>query len=465
MSSLMGVRAVVIGAGIGGLSAAGALARHFGEVVILERDRLSASIIGSRRGTPQDGHPHVLQVGGQQALDEIFPGFATTLSLAGAVPVRLSEDIQVERPDVGVLPRRDFGLTMLGASRPLIEWVLRRRVNSIANIVLCHPCRVTELMPATAGLAVRGVRFDTGSGASTTLEADLVVDASGRGEPTCHLLQRLALHAPEETKVGVDITTSAVDVTIPDAAAHNWNFVLTLARPPTLKLSAVMIPREENRWSLAVAQRGACVKPETWQDFLELLCRLNTMTLYDALRHADPPKRIRHFSFRSSVWRHFEKLPCLPRGVLPIGDALCRINPVYGQGMSSAARQARLLQDVLGRVAGAPDAIAAAQSGFMAEVGSLLQSPWNMSANSDFAFPETRGVRPENFLEAQVFQAALFRAVVIDPAVHRAVTYVSQQLLPQSVLREPDILARISAAATSDAWPLVPFPESWNGAL
>jgi 2-polyprenyl-6-methoxyphenol hydroxylase-like FAD-dependent oxidoreductase len=53
MSGRLGQCAVVIGAGIGGLSMAGALAKHFERVEILERDRLTASV-GSRSGTPQD---------------------------------------------------------------------------------------------------------------------------------------------------------------------------------------------------------------------------------------------------------------------------------------------------------------------------------------------------------------------------------------------------------------------------
>jgi 2-polyprenyl-6-methoxyphenol hydroxylase-like FAD-dependent oxidoreductase len=87
MSGLLGQRAVVVGAGVGGLSMAGALANCFEQVEILERDRLTASI-GSRSGTPQDRHPHALLAGGLRALDEIFPGFAGDLAGAGAVSVR-----------------------------------------------------------------------------------------------------------------------------------------------------------------------------------------------------------------------------------------------------------------------------------------------------------------------------------------------------------------------------------------
>src|SRR5262249_39488260 len=107
LSGLLGRRAVVIGAGIGGLSAAGALAQHFEEVEIIERDGLLLSA-ASRRGTAQDRHPHGLLAGGLRALDQIFPGFKRDLAAAGAVPVSFAREVQFERPDVGVLPKRDF---------------------------------------------------------------------------------------------------------------------------------------------------------------------------------------------------------------------------------------------------------------------------------------------------------------------------------------------------------------------
>ena len=115
----LGKRAVVIGAGMGGLTAAGALAQYFERVDILERDRLT-STVGSRSGTPQDRHPHGLLAGGLRALDQIFPGFKSDLAAAGAVPVSFAREVQFERPDVGVLPKRDFGISVLCATRPLI---------------------------------------------------------------------------------------------------------------------------------------------------------------------------------------------------------------------------------------------------------------------------------------------------------------------------------------------------------
>jgi len=112
MSNYCGRRAVVVGGGIGGLSAAGALAGYFEQVYVLERDRL-ATYPESRPGTAQDRHPYGLLAGGLEALGEIFPGFEQDLAEAGAVPVGVAQDIRYERADVGVLPRRDFGLSIL----------------------------------------------------------------------------------------------------------------------------------------------------------------------------------------------------------------------------------------------------------------------------------------------------------------------------------------------------------------
>jgi 2-polyprenyl-6-methoxyphenol hydroxylase-like FAD-dependent oxidoreductase len=444
MSDILGRRAVVVGAGIGGLSMAGALAKYFERVEIFERDHLTASA-APRPGTPQDRHPHGLLAGGLQALGEIFPGFERDLARAGGVPVKVAHEIQFERADVGVLPKRDFGISLLCASRPLIELVLRRRAEAVPNITLRPDCRVTGLVPAKASAAVHGIRFDGGSGRSETLEADLVMDASGRGALTSTLFEALGWEQPAETEVGVDLSYATVVVAIPPIAPPDWKLVLTQPDPPFLALHAVLVPTEDDRWIIAIADHDATERVETWDAFLEASRSLITPTVYNALRYAEPPSGIRHYRFPISYWKHFEQLRRLPHGVLPVADALCRFNPIHGQGMSSAAKQARLLQDVLGRAAGEPDPIAAVQMGFMGEVASVLETPWNMSTSADLAFPATRGERPENFEEARQFEAALFRAAVADPVVHRATMEVAQLLQPRSLLHEPDIMRRIEA--------------------
>jgi 2-polyprenyl-6-methoxyphenol hydroxylase-like FAD-dependent oxidoreductase len=333
----------------------------------------------------------------------------------------------------------------------VIELVLRRRVEAIPNIALRPKCRVTGIVPTTSGAAVDGIRFDVGSGRSEILAADLVVDASGRAALTSTLFDALGWERPAETEVGVDLSYASGVVPIPANAPSDWKLVLTQPDPPFLALHAVLIPREDGCWIIAIADHHATSRLETWDAFLEASVSLTTPTVYNALRYAQPPDGIRHYRFPASIWKHFERLPRLPRGVLPVADALCRFNPIHGQGMSSAAKQARLLQDVLARAAVEPDPIAALQAGFMAEVASVLETPWQMSTSADLAFPGTRGDRPENFAEARQFEAALFHASVLDPIVHRAMMEVAQLLQPFTRLQEPDIAGRIEPASVVQA--------------
>jgi 2-polyprenyl-6-methoxyphenol hydroxylase-like FAD-dependent oxidoreductase len=67
MSNYIGRQAVVIGAGMGGLSAARALADYFEQVLVLENDALPASA-APRPGTPQCKHVHGLLVGASKRL-------------------------------------------------------------------------------------------------------------------------------------------------------------------------------------------------------------------------------------------------------------------------------------------------------------------------------------------------------------------------------------------------------------
>src|SRR2546427_194125 len=82
-STVIGKQAVVIGAGMAGLTAAGALSDRFDQVVVLERDTLPSEP-AHRAGTPQARHVHALLLSGQRALSELFPGFEQDLARAGA---------------------------------------------------------------------------------------------------------------------------------------------------------------------------------------------------------------------------------------------------------------------------------------------------------------------------------------------------------------------------------------------
>ncbi|HMH99844.1 MAG TPA: FAD-dependent oxidoreductase, partial [Bradyrhizobium sp.] len=217
-STLIGKQAVVIGAGMGGLTAAGALADHFDQVVVLERDTLPSEP-AYRAGTPQARHVHALLLSGQRALSELFPGFEQDLARAGAVLLRAGLDVRLERPGYDPFPQRDLGWCSYAVSRPAIEHAVRRRVESRANITLRQRCRVQEVLASPNGETVTGVRYENENGASETIAAELVVDASGRGAVTLALLQSIGRPLPEETTIGIDLSYATCVFGIPDDAS------------------------------------------------------------------------------------------------------------------------------------------------------------------------------------------------------------------------------------------------------
>jgi 2-polyprenyl-6-methoxyphenol hydroxylase-like FAD-dependent oxidoreductase len=139
MSTHLAGRAIVVGAGIAGLSAAAALADYFDEVIVLENDVLPEHA-APRAGTPQSKHGHALLAGGQRFLSALLPGFERDLEQAGAIPFRVSTDYRLEPAGTEPLPQRDLGFIVFGMSRPLIEWVRR-----------------TDLPAYCFGCALRGV--------------------------------------------------------------------------------------------------------------------------------------------------------------------------------------------------------------------------------------------------------------------------------------------------------------------
>jgi 2-polyprenyl-6-methoxyphenol hydroxylase-like FAD-dependent oxidoreductase len=230
-STLIGKQAVVVGAGMAGLPAARALADYFEHVVVLERDTLPRDA-AQRAGTPQARHTHGLLAGGQRALGELFPGFEQDLAGAGAVPVRVGLDLRLEMPGFDPFPRRDLGVIAYAMSRPLIEFTARQRVRRHANITIRENCRAQGVVAAPGRTSVSAVRFENKNGETETLAADLIVEASGRGNLTFGLLESTGQPMPEETVIGVDIGYATAVLSIPENAPAGWTAVMTFDRQP-----------------------------------------------------------------------------------------------------------------------------------------------------------------------------------------------------------------------------------------
>jgi 2-polyprenyl-6-methoxyphenol hydroxylase-like FAD-dependent oxidoreductase len=427
--------AVVIGAGMAGLTAAQAISRHFGKVTIIERDVLPAEA-APRSGTPQAQHAHMLLAGGLKALQILFPGFENDLAEAGAVKIRTGKDIRFERPGFDPFPIRDLGIDTFCMSRPLLEAVTRRRVQQTANINICVRSRVTGLVASRDAMRIEAVRYDSEGGSVVTLEADLVIEASGRCGLTLKLLEELSLSRPEETEIGIDQAYASTIVERP--LDHDWLGNIVLPSAPASSRGAFLFPIEKQRWLLSVGANHGDVPPGDRAAFMDFVRSLRTPTIYDAIRDARPLTDIVRYQLPCSTRRHFERLESFPAGLLAIGDALCRFNPVFGQGMSVAAQEAVILDRLL-----AEDVpMERLARDFFAAIQDTIATPWGVAV-SDFVYPATRGVRPADLAQRLQYGMALTKLAAADPEVHRLTAEVSQLLKPQAALREPALAARV----------------------
>jgi 2-polyprenyl-6-methoxyphenol hydroxylase-like FAD-dependent oxidoreductase len=332
-------------------------------------------------------------------------------------------------------------------SRPLVEFAVRRRMEQHPNVTIREHCRARGLVASRDGGAVSAIHFENGHGRTETLTADLIVEASGRGNLTFGFLESIGRPRPEETIIGVDITYATAVFAIPDDAPADWTGVMTFDSPDRGGLGGIMLPLEGNRWIVTLVGRHGEKPPDDRDGFLAYAQQLRTPTIYNAINKAEQFGKITRFGFPASARRHFDRLAEFPRGLLPLGDAICRFNPVYGQGMSIAAQEACSLHGLLETRVNDSDALTGLASAFLSEAATIIETPWALAAVPDLAHPKTEGERPDDLEQSLAFSEALNHLAAEDPAVHKLLFEVLHLLKPRSALGDPDLVERVKAVA------------------
>jgi len=443
----MGKRAVVIGAGMGGLAAARVVSDHFDEVVVLDRDKLPAEA-EPRIGTPQCRQVHVLLGGGLSTLAELFPDFPAALRKAGAVPLRVGMDVRLERPGYDPFPNRDLGWDTLSMTRPLLELVVRGFVEKIPNILISSNSFVAKLLGSAATNHVTGVKFENDKREQEELSADLVIDASSRGNLTLEALEGFGLARPDEAEIGIDLAYATAIFKIDEAHRNGWQGLLHIPTAPDNARGTVVSPIEGGRWHVTIAGNHGDAPPGDIEGFKAFTKGFRTSTLYDAIKDLTPIGEIYRFAFPTSFRRHFERLTSFPAGLIPIGDAVCKFNPAFGQGMSVALQEAGVLGRLLKECRADRDPFASLAKVYFEAIQGVLASPWSI-AESDFVYPKTRGQRPPDFEQRLQFQNALVKLQAEDPTVHKLTAEVTHLMKPASALRDPQIINRVMTILTT----------------
>ncbi len=435
----IGRRAVICGASLGGSLAARVLADFFDEVVALERDALSESP-GHRRMTPQSHHVHVLLKGGELAIEQLLPGFSEEMQAAGAEPIKAGREF-IAGGERGFAPPWDAPWNLLGQGRPELEHLVRERVRRYSGNITIRDGVTVRGLTHTDG-RVDGVMIES-EGGEETLAADLVVDASGRAGNGLRWLAAAGLPVPEVEEVKVDFGyTSGIFRLAPDPE-RNWKSVMVGTTPPAAR-GALLMPIADGMHICSVGGRFGDFPPEELGGFLDFLESLPQRLIFTAVRDAEQLSDLTTIRYEYNRFRHYERMSDRPIGYLPLGDALCAVNPTYGQGMTSAAQQARALQEAV--LANEDRSIEAIGDDFMDRAVTIATVPWQQANFRDFSYPETIGDRTMFSEEERTRRMALELLQFVNPEIRLKLFQVSQLVEPPSILDTPEIDAMVDAA-------------------
>lgn len=420
-------QAVVIGAGLAGMMAARVAADHFESVVLVDRDQIRGP--EPRKGVPQGNHIHVLWSVGSAILEKFFPGLFDELAAAGAVGFDNSADMRWYQGGVWKM-RMQSGLRICSQSRPLLEHQVRQKLNARDNVSFQRGVIKGLIID---NRKVRGVNLASAEGVDSDIQADLVIDASGRASRLPAWLDQQGCEGPGHIEVGVNLRYASRLYERNEGL--DWDSMAIYARPPLSKKSGVIFPIEDNRW---IVTFGGCFDEQPSTDeagYLEFAKSLDRPDIYETIVDAKPASEISGFHFPKEVWRRYDRLSTLPGGLAVIGDAFCSFNPLYGQGVTVAALEAVALDKCLREKA--------SLNSYYRAAAKIIRNPWMLATGNDLLYPEATGKRAIWTKPMGRYTDHILRLSATHPAVFKGFLNVLHLAQPPAHLFRPEILKAV----------------------
>ncbi len=451
-------RAVVLGGSMAGLLAARVLAEVFHEVVVVDRDELT-EVRGPRRGVPQGRQIHGLQPAGQRILEELFPGFTQSMADDGAQVQDTANDghwyFRGRK-----LPQAPSDLVTVAASRPLLEYHVRRRVAAMPAVSFLERRDILGLTATPDAGRITGARVQGQEQDSVeeVLSADLVVDAMGRGSRTPVWLESLGYPrvSEERLKIGVGYTTRHYG--LPPEGVGDGRAVVVIGSPEQPR-GAICARIEGNRVQVTANGMLDDRPAADAEGFHAYLSSLAAEPIHELIRHAEALDDPVTYRVPVSVRRYYERMVRFPEGFLITGDSICAFNPVYAQGMTVAALGAMTLRRHLH--SGRP----LRGRRFLKDlVRTAVEPSWNANTANDLAHPAVEGKRTFKIRLMQAYGVRVQEAAAVDTRVAQQFIRVLSLVAPDSALIRPGMLFRVFRAPRSRKAPVyrpaAPAPDN-----
>jgi 2-polyprenyl-6-methoxyphenol hydroxylase-like FAD-dependent oxidoreductase len=428
MGTKVGDRVVILGGSLAALFAAQALSEGYGEVVLVDRDDL-VGVLEARRGAPQAKHINGLLAKGSRAMEDLFPEITVEMVRNGCPLTDLAGTV---RWYVAGIPLQQVraGLTNVAARRPLMEWHVRERVQALPNVRFMERYDIVGLVTSPGRERVTGARVQSREGGpEETLEADLVVDCTGRGSRAAVWLEDLGYPRVQEqgAKIGLGYASRHYKLrSDPFGTDHS---IVVIASPDRPR-GAIFTKTDHGTVELTTYGILGDHPPTDPEGFSSFVKTLAAPEIYEAISDAEPIDDPVLYKFPTTLRRRYEWMSSFPEGFILVGDSVCTPNPVFAQAQTLAALEAVALREHMRR------GEAPRSAEFMKEVGAIVDPAWDMTTGIDLSFPGVEGQRTIKIRMMQKYMQRVLMAAMLDPGVTEAFMRAAGMVdMPQSLMR------------------------------
>ena len=433
----LGDRAIVIGGSIAGLLSARILSGYFQQVIILDRDTLPLTP-QARRGVPQSVQPHVLFTKGYRILAELFPDIEEQLQQNGALTIDWAREFKhYVDGHWGLAGDRASDIVSITCSRYLLEWTIRQELLKLPRIKIIEQSKVTGLVYDDEQKRITGVNLRS----TPQISGDLVVDASGRSSLAPQWLEQIGYDIPETT-VNPFLGYATRRYQLPDNLNPDWKVLLISQTPPNDTRLGYLARIENNELIATLGGYSKDFPPLDDRGFREFAGSLAQSDFERAIANAVPTSPIYAHRATANRLRNYDKVK-LPAGFIALGDAVCALCPVYGQGMTVSALGAKTLQAWLNKSSkGKLD-----NNRFQKQLAKSNSFHWMLATSQDSRFPDTTGGEPSQGGIAQKLMTSYMNKLVskaaVDASLHLKFLEITHLLRSPLSFYHPAVVWRV----------------------
>lgn len=372
----------MIGASISGMLISKLLAARYEKIVILEKRKAQGDSGCVNKEVPQAQHVHLLLNKGLNEIKKILPGIEDDLLKVGGIHSNSTENWISHFP-LGKFPNYKSKLDIVCVSRALLERTIRQRIlrEEQEKIQIIYNANVINY--SLSEIENPKVEYEVDQ-TQYILETDLLIDASGQQSRAGKILQDQGYGIVKTENINPKLGYASrkyKDI----AFEEGKHGILVMPKDPETPRGGVVFPIENNEYMVTLY--GFDKEQPINEDFEAFAKTLNSKEIYQHIINATPLTETKQYIKKESHYRKYHRLGKWPKGYLVVGDAVCSFNPIYGQGITSAAMSLNNIQTILSEHEPTKENCKIAQK----KIDKTYFIPWMIAKNEDLRWDSTEG--------------------------------------------------------------------------